>query len=174
RVIADRYDNPAQREQIAEAVGIGALKYGDLSVARESSYTFDYDRMLALTGNTGPYLQYATARIRAIFRRAGLDPAGAAGAGLVEVTAEAERALALTLLGFGRAVQQSAQTAEPHHLAGFLFDVASTFTTFYEECPVLQAEDQGVRDSRLALCALALRVLVTGLGLLGIPVPERM
>ena len=172
RVIADRYDNPAQREQIAEAVGIGALKYGDLSVARESSYTFDYDRMLALTGNTGPYLQYATARIRSIFRRAGLDPAGAAGP--VQVTAEAERALALTLLGFGRAVQQSAQTAEPHHLAGFLFDVASTFTTFYEECPVLQAEDQGVRDSRLALCALALRVLVTGLGLLGIPVPERM
>ena len=172
RVIADRYDNPAQREQIAEAVGIGALKYGDLSVARESSYTFDYDRMLALTGNTGPYLQYATARIRSIFRRAGLDPAGAAGP--VQVTAEAERALALTLLGFGRAVQQSAQTAEPHHLAGFLFDVASTFTTFYEECPVLRAEDQGVRDSRLALCALALRVLVTGLGLLGIPVPERM
>src|SRR5262245_6416529 len=172
RVIADRYDNPAQREQIAEAVGIGALKYGDLSVARESSYTFDYDRMLALTGNTGPYLQYATARIRSIFRRAGLDPAGEVGP--VQVTAEAEREQALTLLGFDRTVRQSAQTAEPHHLAGFLFDVASTFTTFYEECPVLQAEDQGVRDSRLALCALALRVLVTGLGLLGIPVPERM
>ena len=77
RVIADRYDDAAQRDQIAEAVGVGALKYGDLSVARDSSYIFDYDRMLALTGNTGPYLQYATARIRSIFRRAGLDPAGA-------------------------------------------------------------------------------------------------
>jgi arginyl-tRNA synthetase len=172
RVIADRYDDPVQREQIAEAVGIGALKYGDLSVARESSYTFDFDRMLALTGNTGPYLQYATARIRSIFRRAGLDPVGAAGP--VRITEEPERALALTLLGFGRAVHQSAQGAEPHHLAGFLFGLASAFTTFYEACPVLKADDAQVRDSRLALCALTLRVLVTGLGLLGVPVPERM
>jgi arginyl-tRNA synthetase len=172
RVIADRYDDPVQRDQIADAVGIGALKYGDLSVARESSYTFDFDRMLALTGNTGPYLQYATARIRSIFRKAGLDPAGAAGP--VQITAETERALALTLLGFGRTVQQSAQSAEPHHLAGFLFDLASAFTAFYEACPVLQAGDPEVRESRLALCALVLRVLVTGLGLLGIPVPERM
>jgi arginyl-tRNA synthetase len=172
RVIADRYDDPVQRDQIAEAVGIGALKYGDLSVARESSYTFDFDRMLALTGNTGPYLQYATARIRSIFRKAGLDPDGAAGP--VQITAAAERALALTLLGFGRAVQQSARTAEPHHLAGYLFDLASAFTAFYEACPVLQPEDPRVRESRLALCALVLRVLVTGLGLLGIPVPDRM
>ena len=172
RVIADRYDDPAQREQIAEAVGIGALKYGDLSVARESSYTFDFDRMLALTGNTGPYLQYATARIRSIFRKAGLDPATAAGP--VQVTEGAERALALALLGFGRAVHQAAQSAEPHLLAAFLFEVASTFTTFYEACPVLKAGDPAVRGSRLALCALALQVLVTGLGLLGVPVPERM
>jgi arginyl-tRNA synthetase len=172
RVITDRYGDPVQRAQIAEAVGIGALKYGDLSVARESSYTFDFDRMLALTGNTGPYLQYATARIRSIFRKAGLDPA--APAGPIRITEAAERALALTLLGFGRSVQQSAQTAEPHHLAGFLFELASAFTAFYEECPVLQAEDTGVRESRLALCALVLRVLLTGLGMLGIPVPDRM
>jgi arginyl-tRNA synthetase len=172
RVIADRYDDPAQRAQIAEAVGIGALKYGDLSVARESSYTFDYDRMLALTGNTGPYLQYATARIRSIFRRAGLYPGAADGP--IKVTEDAERALALTLLGFGRSVQLAAQTAEPHLLAGFLFDTASVFTAFYEACPVLKAEDPAVRQSRLALCALTLRVLVTGLGLLGVPVPERM
>jgi arginyl-tRNA synthetase len=172
RVIADRYDDPAQRAQIAEAVGIGALKYGDLSVARESSYTFDFDRMLALTGNTGPYLQYATARIRSIFRRAGLDPGQATGR--ITVTEDAERALALTLLGFGRSVQLAAQAAEPHQLAGFLFEAASVFTTFYEACPVLKADDPAVRDSRLALCALALRVLVTGLGLLGVPVPERM
>jgi arginyl-tRNA synthetase len=171
-VIADRYDDPELRRQIADAVGIGALKYADLSVARESGYTFDFDRMLALTGNTGPYLQYATARIRSIFRRAGLDPDQAAGP--IVLAESAERALALTLLGFGAAVRLSADTAEPHHLAGFLFDVASAFTTFYEECPVLKAPTEQVRASRLGLCALALRVLTQGLDLLGIPVPDRM
>jgi arginyl-tRNA synthetase len=172
KVIADRYDDPAERSQIAEAVGIGALKYGDLSVARDSSYTLDFDRMLALTGNTGPYLQYATARIRSLFARAGQPPAGSTGP--VRLTESAERALALRLLGFGAAVSESARTAEPHKLAAHLFDVASTFTSFYEHCPVLQAADPGQRDSRLALCALTLRVLLTGLQLLGIPVPDRM
>ena len=171
-VIAERYDDPGLRHQIADAVGIGALKYADLSVARDSGYTFDFDRMLALTGNTGPYLQYATARIRSIFRRAGRDPAQAPGP--ITVTEDAERALALTLLGLGPVVRQSADTAEPHHLAAFLFGVASAFTTFYEECPVLKAPEDQVRESRLALCALALRVLMQGLGLLGIPVPDRM
>jgi arginyl-tRNA synthetase len=171
KVIADRYDDPVQRAQIAEAVGIGAVKYGDLSVARDSSYALDFDRLLALTGNTGPYLQYATARIRSIFLRAGLDPGQASGRVLLGTAAE--RALALQLLGLGRAVADVAAAAEPHKLAGYLFEVASAFTTFYEQCPVLNAEG-GVRDSRLALCALTLKVLVTGLGLLGIPVPERM
>ena len=170
-VIADRYDDPVQRGQIAEAVGIGALKYGDLSVARDSSYVLDFDRLLALTGNTGPYLQYATARIRSIFARAGLDPAAASAP--IALGTSAERELALRLLGFGRAVADSATTAEPHKLAGFLFELASTFTTFYEQCPVLTAEGD-TRRSRLALSALTLRVLVTGLGLLGIPVPDRM
>ena len=147
-VIADRYDDPAQRSQIAEAVGIGALKYGDLSVARDSSYVLDFDRLLALTGNTGPYLQYATARIRSIFARAGLDPASAVGAILLGTPAE--RALALQLLGFGRAVDDVAAAAEPHKLASFLFDMASAFTTFYEQCPVLTAEGE-TRQSRLAL-----------------------
>jgi arginyl-tRNA synthetase len=172
RVIADRYDDPAQRQEIAEAVGIGALKYGDLSVARSSGYVFDFDRMLALTGNTGPYLQYATARIRSIFRKAGLGPDEVAPG--LRLNEDAERALALALLGFGAAAGQAGRGAEPHLLAAFLFDVASTFTTFYELCPVLGAPSPGLRDSRLALCALALRVLATGLGLLGIPVPERM
>ncbi len=171
-VIRDRYDDPGQRARIAEAVGIGALKYGDLSVARDSSYMLDFDRMLGLTGNTGPYLQYATARIRSIFHRAGLEPADATGP--VLVTAGAERALSLQLLGFGAAVRAVAAAAEPHKLAGFLFDTASAFTTFYEECPVLQAPDPAIRQSRLALSAVTLRVLVTGLGLLGIPVPDRM
>jgi arginyl-tRNA synthetase len=172
QVIADRYDDPGERARIAEAVGIGAIKYGDLSVARHSGYMLDFDRMLALSGNTGPYLQYATARIRSIFRKGGLDPSGAEGP--VVLTEAAERDLALQMLGFGPAISQAAETAEPHILAGFLFDVASAFTTFYEQCPVLQAPEPPVRDSRLALSALALRVLVTGLGLLGIPVPERM
>jgi arginyl-tRNA synthetase len=172
KVIAERYDDPAVRGQIAQAVGIGALKYADLSVARESGYVLDFDRMLALTGNTGPYLQYATARIRSIFRRAGIEPASAGGP--ISLTEEAERALALQLLGFGAAVWQVAEAAEPHKLAAFLFETASAFTTFYEHCPVLQAEQEYIRDSRLALSALTLRVLLVGLDLLGIPVPERM
>jgi arginyl-tRNA synthetase len=171
-VIKDRYDDPELRAQIAEVVGIGALKYADLSVARDSGYVLDFDRMLALTGNTGPYLQYATARTRSIFRKAGIVPDSAAGP--IVLTEDAERALALRLLGFGAAVNQVAEGAEPHKLAGFLFEAASTFTTFYEKCPVLDAPDEATRASRLALCALTLRVLLTGLDLLGIPVPERM
>jgi arginyl-tRNA synthetase len=171
-VIKDRYDDPELRRQIAEAVGIGALKYADLSVDRESGYVLDFDRMLALTGNTGPYLQYATARIRSIFRKAGIEPDSATGP--IRLTEDAERDLALRLLGFGAAVHQVAEAAEPHKLAAFLFEAASAFTTFYEHCPVLQAPEESVRDSRLALSALTLRVLLTGLDLLGIPVPERM
>jgi arginyl-tRNA synthetase len=171
-VIKDRYDDPELRGKIAEAVGIGALKYADLSVARDSAYVLDFDRMLALTGNTGPYLQYATARIRSIFHRAGEAPDLATGP--ILLTEGAERALALRLLGFSRAVRGAAASAEPHGLAAFLFDVASTFTTFYEQCPVLQAPEPAIRQSRLALSALTLRVLVAGLGLLGIPVPDRM
>ncbi|MGH3155944.1 MAG: arginine--tRNA ligase, partial [Streptosporangiaceae bacterium] len=172
QVIADRYADAGERERIAQAVGIGALKYADLSVARDSSYVLDFDRMLALTGNTGPYLQYAPARIRSIFRKAGLDPADASGP--IQITEDAERALALRMLSFAAAVEQVAETTEPHRLCGFVFDLASTFTTFYEKCPVLQAGNSAVRDSRLALSALTLRVLLTGLGLLGVPVPERM
>jgi arginyl-tRNA synthetase len=172
QVIADRYDDPAERRRIAEEVGVGALKYADLSVARDSSYALDFDRMLALNGNTGPYLQYATARIRSIFRRAGLDPATATGP--IGLTEAPERALALRLLGFAAVVDQVAGTTEPHRLCGYLFDLASLFTTFYENCPVLQAGSDAVRDSRLALSALTLRVLLAGLGLLGVPVPDRM
>jgi arginyl-tRNA synthetase len=128
--------------------------------------------MLALTGNTGPYLQYATARIRSIFHKAGLEPEAAAGP--IRLTDGTERALALHLLGFGASVTDVASAAEPHRLAGFLFETASAFTAFYERCPVLKAADESVRNSRLALSALTLRVLLTGLGLLGIPVPDRM
>jgi arginyl-tRNA synthetase len=127
--------------------------------------------MISFRGNTGPYLQYATTRIRSIFRRAGLGPDAARAP--ITLAEPAERALALRLLGFGAVVRQTGETTQPHLLAAFLFEVASAFTTFYEQCPVLAAEPD-VRDSRLALSALTLRVLLTGLGLLGIPVPERM
>jgi arginyl-tRNA synthetase len=162
----------AERAAIAEAVGVGAIKYADLSTARDSEYVFDWDRMISFKGNTGPYLQYATTRIRSIFRKAGIDPETVADP--VKLAEPAERALALRLLGFGAVVQQAGENAEPHLLAAFLFDAASAFTTFYEQCPVLNAPGEMVRDSRLALSALTLRVLVTGLGLLGIPVPDRM
>jgi arginyl-tRNA synthetase len=164
-----RFD-PAELGEVAEAVGIGAVKYADLSTARDSAYVFDWDRMISFRGNTGPYLQYATARIRSIFRRA---DGAAEGAGIA-VTAGPERALALKLLGFGATLSQVGDTAEPHRLCAYLFEVASLFTAFYEECPVLKAEPASLRASRLALCALTLRVLATGLGLLGVPVPERM
>jgi arginyl-tRNA synthetase len=173
---AARFD-PDELDAVAEAVGIGAVKYADLSTARESPYLFDWDRMISFRGNTGPYLQYATARIRSIFRRAGDGGAGAEEAARragVAVTAGPERALALRLLSFGAMVTQLGETAEPHRLCGYLFDVASLFTTFYEECPVLKAEPESLRVSRLALCALTLDVLTKGLDLLGVPVPERM
>jgi arginyl-tRNA synthetase len=164
-------DERAQKE-IAEPVGIGAVKYADLSTARDSEYVFDWSRMISFKGNTGPYLQYATARIRSIFRKAGVEQ-GRADAP-IELAEDAERALALQLLGFGAVISQVVETAEPHKLAAFLFEVASAFTTFYEQCPVLQAPTDSVRSSRLALSALALGVLTTGLSLLGVPVPERM
>ena len=157
---------------IADAVGIGAVKYADLSTARDSAYLFDWDRMISFRGNTGPYLQYAAARIRSIFKRSSHNDIGTTSP--VTISAPAERALALRLLGFGAAVSLVGQTAEPHSLCAFLFDVASGFTTFYEQCPVLKAPSAELRDSRLALCALTLRVLVQGLDLLGVPVPEQM
>ena len=170
---AGRFD-PAELDQVAEAVGIGAVKYADLSTARESAYVFDWERMISFRGNTGPYLQYATARIRSIFRRAGADADPDIRGSRVAAAAGPERALALKLLGFGATLSGVGETAEPHRLCAYLFDVASLFTTFYEECPVLKAEPAELRASRLALCALTLRVLTTGLGLLGVPVPERM
>ncbi len=157
-----------ERAVIARQVGIGAVKYADLSVAHDSEYTFDLDRMVSLTGNTGPYLQYAAARIRSILRRATSAP------GPVVVTDEAERALALALLGFGDVVEQVGAALEPHRLCTYLFDLAQTFTTFYDRCPVLKAGDPAVLASRLTLCTVTLGVLDQGLSLLGITAPEQM
>jgi arginyl-tRNA synthetase len=168
----ERDDDGLDLDAIAEDVGIGAIKYADLSTARDSAYSFDWDRMISFRGNTGPYLQYATTRIRSIFRRAEIDETTPGGP--IVVTEQAERNLALKLLSFGTVVTQVADTAEPHQLCSYLFEVASLFTTFYEQCPVLKADDEEIRQSRLALCAAVLRVLTTGLGLLGVPLPDRM
>jgi arginyl-tRNA synthetase len=163
------------RAAIAPQVGIGAIKYADLSVAHDSDYVFDLDRMVSLTGNTGPYLQYAAARIRSIFRSAGLDPdqlSGQAEAPLV-ITEPAERALALALLDFGDVVVHVGDQLEPHRLCGYLFDLAQHFSAFYEQCPVLKADTEA-RASRLALCKATLAVLDQGLDLLGIARPQQM
>ncbi|CAI3802737.1 arginine--tRNA ligase [Pseudarthrobacter sp. MM222] len=183
-----------ERAVTARQVGIGAVKYADLSVGHDTEYVFDFDRMLALSGNTGPYVQYAAARIRSILRKAGvleqhvaagtdtaaagLDTAGlnadgGAPATAIAVVEPAERALALHLLEYGATLSRVGELLEPHRLSTYLFELAQLFTAFYDQCPVLKAEES-VRDSRLALCALVLRRLSGGLELLGIETPENM
>jgi arginyl-tRNA synthetase len=162
-----------ERERVGRAVGIGALKYADLSTDRIRDYVFDWDRMLSFDGNTAPYLQYAHARIRSIFRRAGIDQ-GDVRATVPRIGEPQERALALAVLGFGTAVAESVERASPHRLCTYLYELASDFTAFYEHCPVLKAADAGTRASRLALSDVTARVLARGLHLLGIEAPEQM
>ena len=159
------------RADVARALGIGAIKYADLSTERTRDYLFDWDRMLAFEGNTGPYLQYAHARIRSIFRRAEVPPPPRGIRPMV--TEPQERALALQLLGFPAAVEATAEACSPAKLCTYLFDLASTFTTFYEACRVL-VDEEAVRTSRLALCDLTARVLALGLSLLGMEAPDQM
>ncbi|MGH9089517.1 MAG: arginine--tRNA ligase, partial [Acidimicrobiales bacterium] len=161
-----------ERSAIARALGVGAVKYADLSTDRARDYVFDWERMLAFEGDTGPYLQYAHARVRSIFRRGGVPvpPAGTP----VTLAEPEERALARTLLGFGAAVRAAADLSAPSKLCAFLFSLATTFTAFYERCPVLRAPHQGARDSRLVLADTTARVLACGLELLGMAAPERM
>ncbi|MDP5239997.1 arginine--tRNA ligase [Uliginosibacterium sp. 31-16] len=159
----------AQRREIAHVVGIGAVKYADLSKNRNSDYVFSWDSMLSFEGNTAPYLQYAYTRIAGVFRRAeGFD----ANAQIV-LNDEAERQLALMLARFAEALQSVARETMPHFLCIYLYELAGQFMRFYEACPVLKSEG-AVRDSRLRLCELTARVLKTGLGLLGIQVLEQM
>jgi arginyl-tRNA synthetase len=164
--------DPATRARIAAAVGIGAVKYADLSNDRIKDYVFDWDRMLALDGNTAPYLMYAHTRIHSILRRSGIT-AGDAGAGAIRVAEPAERALALEVLEFPSTVEKTAETLQPHRVCGNLYAIATAFMTFYERCPVLKA-DEPTRASRLALCALTARTLARGLDLLGIAAPDQL
>ncbi len=167
--------DPAVRAALAPKIGIGAVKYADLANDRIKDYVFDWDRMLAAEGRTGPYLQYAHARIHSIFRRAAESGVARASASAVIMLGEpAERALALELLGFGAAVREAADSLRPHRLAGYVYDLATAFTGFFESCPVLRAPDDATRASRLALCELTASVLARGLDLLGIEAPERM
>jgi arginyl-tRNA synthetase len=171
-IVASKNPSLSQEEQqaVARAVGIGAIKYADLSSHRVKDYTFDWDRMLATTGDTAAYLQYTHARIRSIFRKGVVTSTDAFAMALVE---DVERSLALELLGFPAVVDEVASSLEFHKLTGYLQGLAGAYTAFHERCPVLRAP-LGVRASRLALCDVTARVIAQGLELLGIAAPERM
>jgi arginyl-tRNA synthetase len=164
----------AVRRVLAPQIGIGAVKYADLANDRIMDYVFDWDRMLAAEGRTGPYLQYAHARIRSIFRKAAETGIELRPGSAMRLGEPAERRLALELLDFGDAVVETGETLRPHRLCGYLFDLATAFTGFFETCPVLKAGDEASRASGLALCELTARVLARGLDLLGIAAPQRM
>ena len=160
------------RKTLARQISLGAIKYADLSNDRIKDYILDWSRMLAFEGNTGPYLQYAHARIRAIFRK--LEPNEALTIAALNIEHPSEKALALALVGFEDAVRAVTQSLDPHKLCSYLYELASAFTTFYEACPVLRAETTASRASRLALADLTAKTLERGLDLLGIEVPSRM
>jgi len=159
-----------EQDAIAKTIGIGAVKYADLSQYRMTDYVFSWDRMLSFQGNTAPYLQNAYVRIRSIFRKAGEKFVPPDELILTEPT---ELTLAKRLAQFAETVPQVLNDFRPNLLANYLFELANAFHAFYEACPVLKA-DEPARATRLALCELTARVLYRGLGLLGIQVPEKM
>ena len=164
-----------QRLQIAESVGIAALKYADLSQNRSSDYVFSYDKMLAMAGNTATYMQYAYARVRSIFARGNVDVEALRVSGSpILLNSPAERALALELLQFSEALDQTVADYRPNQLTSYLFDLANRYSTFFEQCHVLRAESDELRQSRLLLCDLTARTIQKGLELLGIEVVEKM
>jgi arginyl-tRNA synthetase len=162
----------SERREIARVVGIGAIKYADLLPNRQSDYVFSWDKLLALTGNTAPYLLYAYARIRSIFRKGGIDPSTLFVSELGLATAE-ETALARQLLNFGYVLEQTADEHRPNYLCNYLYEVASHFARFFETCPVLKSEGS-TRSTRLLLCDLTAKVLHQGLTVLGIETLEQM
>ncbi len=163
----------AAKANIARMVGLGAVKYADLSTDRVKDYTFDWDRMLSFDGNTAPYLQYAHARICSIFRRANVERASVRNF-VPTISHSAERELAMRVLQFDSALWDTIDKYSPHRLCTYLYDLAASFSSFYEQCPVLKAETETERNSRLMLCDLTARVMQTGLGVLGIEAPEQM
>jgi arginyl-tRNA synthetase len=175
RVVTEK--NPdlseSDRKEIARVVGLGAVKYADLLPNRQSDYVFSWDKLLSLSGNTAPYLQYAYTRIRSIFRKAGATSNPEPRTPNLELTTAEEIALAKQLLNFSLVLEAVAEDYRPNYLCHYLYDLAGHFTRFYETCPVLQAAPQ-TRSSRLVLCDLTARVLKQGLDALGIQVLEQM
>jgi arginyl-tRNA synthetase len=164
-----------ERARVAEIVGTGAIIYADLSHNRTSDYVFSYDKMLAMTGNTGTYMQYAYARVESIFAKGNVELAALRASGTpILLNTPAERALALELLRFAEALELTAADYRPNQLTAYLFDLSNHFSTFYEQCPVLKAEPAPLRASRLLLCDLTARTIRKGLELLGIKVVEKM
>jgi arginyl-tRNA synthetase len=174
--------SPQSRAEIAECVGIAAIKYADLSQNRTSDYVFSYDKMLAMNGNTATYMQYAYARVRSIFAKGNFDAQALRSSGaainlaLAEKKSErdAERALALELLRFAEALDLTAADYRPNQLTAYLFELANRYSSFFEQCHVLRAESELLRQSRLLLCDLTARTIQKGLQLLGIKVVEKM
>ena len=158
---------------IAQVIGLGAVKYADLLPNRQSDYIFSWDKMLALQGNTAPYLQYACARIASIRRKAPVEAASGQPVAPIGLEAPEEAALAKHLLNFGLTLEAVAEEYRPNYLCNYLYELAGKFTSFYENCPVLKAEEP-TRSSRLALCDLTARVLKKGLETLGIETVEQM
>jgi arginyl-tRNA synthetase len=175
RLLAEREGDlsQAERREIARKVGIGSVKYADLSKNRTSDYVFSWEHMLSFEGNTAPYLQYAYTRVRSIFRKAQIDPSSLSKP--ILAAGPDERALGLKLLQFSEALDSVTRDAAPHLLCAYLYDLAGLYMRFYENCPVLHEDiAPGLRESRLRLCDLVARTLSTGLGLLGIETMERM
>jgi arginyl-tRNA synthetase len=164
-----------QRREIAETIGIAALKYADLSQNRTSDYVFSYDKMLAMNGNTATYMQYAYARVRSIFARGNVDVESLRSSNTpVLLNSPAERALAMEILFFSEALESTLADYRPNQLTSYLFDLANRYSTFFEQCHVLRAENDELRQSRLLLCDLTARTIRKGLELLGIRVVEKM
>ena len=161
------------QNEISRIVGIGAVKYADLSTDRIKDYTFDWERMLSFDGNTSPYLQYAHARICSIFRRANVERASVRKFSPT-ISHDAERELAMKVLQFDSALWDTIEKYSPHRLCTYLYDLASSFSSFYEQCSVLKADTDDQRSSRLMLCDLTARVMQAGLDVLGIEAPEQM
>lgn len=164
----------AERDAIAWAVSIAAIRYADLSTERIKDYVFAFDRMLAFEGNTGPYLLYALVRIKSIFRKAAERGLSAGGAGELVIAEPAEKALAMQLLRYPGVVRGVAETLLPSRLCAYVYELAGAFSVFFDQCPVLAARDEATRRSRLRLCGIAERVMEDALRTLGIPTVERM
>ncbi|MDM2930727.1 arginine--tRNA ligase [Citrobacter sp. Cm046] len=175
RLVAEKNpDMPADElEKLANAVGIGAVKYADLSKNRTTDYIFDWDNMLAFEGNTAPYMQYAYTRVLSVFRKADIDESALASAQVI-ISEDREAQLAARLLQFEETLTVVAREGTPHVMCAYLYDVAGLFSGFYEHCPILSAENEEIRNSRLKLAQLTAKTLKLGLDTLGIETVERM